>query len=212
MELADLRNDYGRLELRERDVDPDPFRQFDQWMKQAMTSGLQEPNAVALATATPDGKPSVRMVLLRGVDADGFRFFTNYQSRKGQELAANPHAALLFFWPVLERQVRIEGRVVLASPEESDAYFQSRPLGSRLSAVASPQSQVIPDRNCLEERIKILEAQYPDEVVPRPPYWGGYRVIPVSFEFWQGGPNRLHDRLRYLPAGDGTWRIERLGP
>ena len=218
MELADLRNDYGRLELRETDIDPDPFRQFDAWMQQAVASGIAEPNAVALATATPDGKPSLRMVLLRGVDKNGFRFFTNYQSRKAQELASNPYAALLCFWQALERQVRIEGRVVLATPEESDAYFQSRPFGSRLSAVASPQSQVIPDRTCLEERVKILEAQYPDQVVPRPPYWGGYRVIPSSFEFWQGGPNRLHDRLRYTLAApnatgpDAFWRVERLGP
>jgi pyridoxamine 5'-phosphate oxidase len=213
MNLADLRNDYGRLELREAEVDSDPFRQFAAWLDQAAATAIKEPNAMALATATPDGLPSVRMVLLRGFDAtNGFRFFTSYQSRKGQELSANPHAALLFYWPDLERQVRIEGPVLPALPEESDAYFNSRPFGSRLSACASPQSQVVADRQYLEDRVRELEVAFPDQNVPRPPFWGGYRVMPRSFEFWQGGPNRLHDRLRYTPTEGGNWRIERLGP
>jgi pyridoxamine 5'-phosphate oxidase len=211
MQLADLREDYGRFSLRETDVDPDPFRQFAAWLAHAQERQLHEPHAVALATVAPDGQPSVRMVLLRGFDQRGFLFFTNYESRKGRELDANPRAALLFFWAPLERQVRIEGTVERATAEESDAYFRSRPFGSRLSAAASPQSQVIPDRAGLEVRVRELEAAHPDQQIPRPPFWGGYRVVPAAFEFWQGGPSRLHDRLRYRLA-DGRWLLERLAP
>jgi pyridoxamine 5'-phosphate oxidase len=213
MEFADLRDDLGRIELREADIDPDPFRQFADWMTQASAAGNDDPNAMALATATPDGHPSVRMVLLRGFDAEkGFAFFTNYQSRKAMELAANARAALLFYWPEVVRQVRIEGCVEVTTADESDAYFRSRPFGSRLSAVVSPQSRVIPNRQWLEELVRELEASCPNQVVPRPPFWGGYRVFPNLFEFWQGGNNRLHDRLQYARTEDGKWRIERLGP
>jgi pyridoxamine 5'-phosphate oxidase len=166
---------------------------------------------MTLATATPDGQPAARMVLLRGLDARGFVFFTNYDSRKGQELAANPRAALVFWWDALKRQVRIEGRIEVVTAAESDAYFKARPRGHRLAALASPQSQVIPDRASLEQRMRQLETQYPGEDVPRPANWGGYRVVPAVIEFWQGRPNRVHDRLRYERLGD-DWRIQRLAP
>ena len=167
---------------------------------------------MTLATATPDGRPSARMVLLKGVDARGFAFFTNYESRKGAELAANPRAALVFFWVQLERQVRVEGRVERLSAEESDAYFASRPEGSQLGAWASQQSAVLPDRGPLEARYEELRAQYEGQEVPRPTFWGGFRVVPETVEFWQGRVNRLHDRLRYRRQDDGSWVIERLSP
>jgi pyridoxamine 5'-phosphate oxidase len=211
MPLADLRKEYTLHGLSESDLDPDPLRQFQHWFDQALNAGLIEPNAMTLATATPDGKPSARMVLLKGVDAGGFVFFTNYESRKGMELTANPWAALVFYWPELERQVRIEGRVERVSPEESDAYFVSRPNGNRIGAWASRQSRVISSRAELEQRVAELEALYADRDIPRPPYWGGFRVIPDIIEFWQGRPNRMHDRLRYRRANDG-WIIERLSP
>ena len=211
MNLAELRREYQMASLTETEVDADPFRQFDVWMQQALKASLTEPYAMILATATPEGKPSARTVLLRGYDAGGFRFFTNYQSRKGQELAANPWATLLFFWAELERQIRIEGRVEKTTDAVSDAYFQSRPRESRLSALASAQSEVIPNRQVLEERMKALDFQYPGDVIPRPPHWGGYQLIADSFEFWQGGPHRLHDRIRYVRQ-EGGWRIERLSP
>lgn len=198
--------------LREADISPDPFQQFRRWFEQALAAPLHEPYAVALATADVSGRPSVRMVLLRGLDARGFVFFTHHDSRKGTELNDNPRAALLFYWGELERQVRIEGRVERTSEQESDAYFHTRPRGSQLSAWASRQGQVVANRGILEERMAELEKRYQGQDVPRPTYWGGYRVMPEVIEFWQGGLNRLHDRLRYERRPDGSWLIERLSP
>jgi pyridoxamine 5'-phosphate oxidase len=212
MSLSDLRKEYMLHGLSEADLAPDPFAQFQAWFDTALAAGLPEPNAMTLATATPDGRPSARMVLIKGVDPRGFVFYTNYESRKGRELEANPWAALVFYWPELERQIRIEGRVERVAAEESDAYFASRPLGSRLGAWASPQSQVIPGRDVLEARLRDLEARFASGDVPRPPHWGGYRVVPEAVEFWQGRPSRLHDRLRYTRQADGRWAIERLAP
>lgn len=212
MDIANMRKEYIGGGLFEADVDADPLRQFEKWFEQAMTAQLPEPNAMTLATATPDGQPSARTVLLKGIDASGFTFFTNYDSRKGREIAANANAALLFFWPELQRQVRIEGTVERVAEAESDAYFRSRPLGSRLGACASQQSEVIPGRDVLEARVRELLQRYPDGNVPRPPHWGGYRVRPVSIEFWQGRPDRLHDRLRYQRMQPDGWRLERLSP
>jgi pyridoxamine 5'-phosphate oxidase len=206
------RKDHTRSFLCEDDLDSDPIRQFALWFEEAQQSGNPESNAAALATATPEGRPSARMVLLRGADERGFSFFTNYESRKARELEANPYAALVFFWHELERQVRIEGRTERVSAEESDRYFHSRPRGARIGAWASPQSQVIASRDFLDTQYSETESRHPDETIPRPPNWGGYRLIPDSLEFWQGRPNRLHDRLRYTRRGDGTWVIERLAP
>jgi pyridoxamine 5'-phosphate oxidase len=197
--------------LVEADVDPDPVVQFGRWFDDAQAAGLVEPSAMALATAGPDGVPSARMVLLRGVDQRGFVFYTNYESRKAAELAANPRAALVFWWGELQRQVRVEGPVERTSQEESAAYWRTRPPGSRLSAWASPQSQVIPGRAVLDERVAELAARHPDGDVPLPPFWGGYRLVPEVVELWQQRPNRLHDRLRYTRT-PGGWRIERLAP
>jgi len=198
--------------LVEGDFHANPFEQFKRWMKEVVASGVAQPEVMTLATATPDGLPAARQVLLRGIDPRGFVFFTNYQSRKGKELEANPRAALLFYWDQLEWQIRIEGLVEKLTPPESDAYFQTRPRGSRLSAWASPQSEIIANREILERRYEQLEKRYPSDEVPRPPYWGGFRVLPSSFEFWQHGHHRLHDRLRYALEGDGSWRLERLAP
>ena len=210
--LADLRKEYMLHGLSEDEVDADPIRQFAVWLDAAIAADHPEPTAMTVATATPDGAPSARMTLLKGLDARGFVFYTNYESRKGQELAANPRAALIFFWVLLERQVRIEGRVERTAPEESDAYFHSRPLGSQIGAAASPQSQPVPDRATLERRFAALEAEYAGGEVPRPAHWGGYRVIPETIEFWQGRPSRLHDRLRYTRQPGSAWRMERLAP
>lgn len=210
--LADLRRDYALRGLSESDVDADPFKQFQAWFSDALAAPLIEPNAMVLATATKDGRPSARAVLLKGFDERGFVFYTNYESRKGQELAENPWAALVFLWEELERQIRIEGQVEKCSAEESDAYFRSRPLGSRLSATLSHQSQVISSREVLERRLEELMVENANGDVPRPPFWGGYRLSPTSIEFWQGRPNRLHDRLRYRLLNDGSWLIERLSP
>lgn len=210
--IAKLRKEYKLHELWERDVDANPFNQFNKWFDEALAATLIEQNAMALATATKEGQPSVRFVLLKGFDERGFVFYTNYQGRKGQELTQNPRAALAFHWGELERQVRIEGRVEQVSPQESDDYFQSRPWGSRLSAWASQQSQVITNRAVLEQRLQALTSEYANQDIPRPPYWGGYRLIPTSFEFWQGRTNRLHDRLRYRQSSEGSWLIERLSP
>jgi pyridoxamine 5'-phosphate oxidase len=206
-----MRREYTREALAEADVDHDPVVQFGRWFEQSEQAGLLEPTAMTLATATPDGRPSARMVLLRGFDERGFCFYTNYESRKGIELAANPRAALVFWWGELERQVRIEGPVTPTSRAESEAYFHSRPPGSQLSAAASPQSRVIADRAALERRVAELAAGAADGQVPLPEFWGGYRLTHEVVEFWQGRPNRLHDRLRYRRAGDG-WKIERLAP
>ncbi|HEY7022796.1 MAG TPA: pyridoxamine 5'-phosphate oxidase [Ktedonobacterales bacterium] len=212
MNLDDLRHEYTQRGLREEDLAPDPFTQFGAWFGEVAQADVREPNAMTLATATPDGRPSARMVLLKGVDAHGFTFFTNYESRKGGELDANPRAALVFFWVQLERQVRVEGHVERLSAEESDAYFASRPEGSQLGAWASQQSAVLPDRGPLEARYEELRAQYEGHEVPRPPFWGGFRVVPEAVEFWQGRVNRLHDRLRYRRQDDDSWVVERLSP
>ncbi len=212
MSLADMRKEYMLHGLSESDLDPDPIRQFGHWFDQAAEAVTVEPNAMTLATATPDGHPSARMVLLKGFDDAGFRFFSNYDSRKGNELDANPRAALVVYWGELERQVRIEGRVERVAPEQSDAYFHSRPRGSQLSAAASDQSQVLADRQVLERRVAELDAQFQGQELPRPDFWGGYRVVPATIEFWQGRPNRLHDRLRYRRLDDARWIIERLAP
>ena len=210
--MQDQRKEHNRSSLNENDLDPDPIRQFAHWFAAANQSGAPESNAMMLATATPDGVPSARMVLLRGADERGFSFFTNYESRKARELESNPFAALVFFWHELERQVRVEGRVERVSGDESDRYFHSRPKGARIGAWASPQSQVVASRQELEARFLESEGRHAGEVVPRPPNWGGYRLVPTSIEFWQGRPNRLHDRLRYFRGPGGTWVIERLAP
>ncbi|HEX8981359.1 MAG TPA: pyridoxamine 5'-phosphate oxidase [Ktedonobacterales bacterium] len=211
--IADLRHEYMLRGLDESEVDADPFRQFHVWFEAAVAAEHPEPNAMTVATATPDGVPSARMTLLKGVDERGFIFYTNYESRKGRELAANPQAALILFWVLLERQVRIEGHVERVEPELSDAYFHSRPTGSQLGSAISPQSQVIASREVLEQRYADLERTYANGEIPRPPHWGGFRVIPDVIEFWQGRQSRLHDRLRYTRnPNDGTWRIERLAP
>lgn len=209
--LSDLRKEYTRAGLRESDAEPDPSEQFRRWFDEALAAGLHEPNAMVLATAGPDGAPSARVVLLKGFDGRGFVFYTNYEGRKGREIEANPRAALLFYWGELERQVRVEGAVARVSEEESDAYYASRPRGSRLGALASQQSRLVESREVLEGRIRHLEAEYEGREVPRPSFWGGYRVQPETFEFWQGRENRLHDRLVYHRTSGG-WKMERLQP
>lgn len=210
--IADLRKDYTLEGLSENEVSPNPLRQFAAWFDQALQAQLPEPNAMTVATATPDGKPSARMVLLKDFDERGFVFYTNYHSHKGLELASNPQAALVFWWIELERQVRIYGRVEQVSAQESDEYFYSRPFNSRLGAWVSEQSQAIASRDVLEQRLKELQLKYEKQDVPRPPHWGGLRVIPKEIEFWQGRTSRLHDRLRYTLLDSGSWKIERLSP
>jgi pyridoxamine 5'-phosphate oxidase len=194
-----------------RDLDSDPLKQFERWFAEARGEGLAAPEGMALATATPDGRPSVRMVLLKDAGEQGFDFFTHYDSRKGGELAANPHAALLFHWQPLGRQVRVEGPVARIATEESEAYFVTRPLESRLAAWASPQSRPLESRDDLERRFAEAKERFPGTEVPRPPHWGGYRLEPDAYEFWQHGDNRLHDRVRYTRDG-AAWRRERLAP
>ena len=210
MSIADLRTEYTRAGLREEDADADALVQFRAWFDQAVAAGVYEPNVMTLATCTPDGAPSARIVLLKGCDERGLVFYTNYQSRKGRELTANPRAALVFFWHALERQVRVEGRVERATEAEADTYFASRPADSRLGAWASEQSEVLSGREELEARHRELEVRFGPEI-PRPPHWGGFRLVPEVFEFWQGRPSRLHDRLRYRRVERG-WLRERLSP
>ena len=203
---------YGMFELLEEDLDPDPFKQFESWFNTALESEFVHADAFSLSTSSPDGKPAARMLLLKGFDENGFVFYTNSESRKGKELASNPYCTICFWWDKLERQVRIEGRVEKVPDSEADAYFATRPRGSQIGAWASEQSRTISDRGYLEKRFEEIEDKYRDREVPRPAYWNGYRLIPDSIEFWQGRPNRLHDRLRYKLQEDGSWVIDRLAP
>lgn len=209
--IAGIRKDYSQKSLSEQTADADPIRQFDTWWQEAVTAQIDEVNAMTLATASADGLPAARIVLLKGFSPDGFVFFTNYDSYKGRQLAENPKACLVFFWKELERQVRITGIVEPTSAEESDAYFYSRPVGSQAGASVSPQSTVIENREWLETKYAAFAEQAADKI-RRPAHWGGYRVRPVVIEFWQGRPSRLHDRLQYSLQEDGNWKIERLAP
>ena len=210
---TDARKEYELASLDEATADRDPIRQFAAWYDAAVAAGVPEPEAMTLSTVAADGRPSARIVLLRGFDERGFCFFTNYASRKGRELAANPHAALTFHWADLERQVRIEGRVEQTTATESDAYFHSRPSGSRIGAWSSPQSEVIPDRQALEDLVAQFRAEHPDDTaIPRPAHWGGFRLVADRIEFWQGRPSRLHDLLRFTRDASGRWALERLAP
>ena len=211
-DLTGLRNEYGAHGLRRADLHADPLQQFGAWFAAALAADIRDVNAMSLATATPDGKPSVRIVLLKGFDERGFAFFTNYDSEKARQLEANPSAALVFYWAQLERQVRISGAVERTSREDSAAYFNSRPVGSRLGAWVSKQSEVIDARQVLDARMMEITERFENGDIPLPPHWGGYRVKPDKIEFWQGRPNRLHDRFRYSRRADGTWLIDRLAP
>lgn len=211
-QVAALRKDYRLAALDESEVEQHPVKQFEKWWEEAINGQLDEPNAMTLATSTPEGRPSARIVLLKSFDTDGFIFFTNYESRKGVEMAANPQVSLLFFWRELERQVRIDGIVSKTDAAISDEYYRTRPLGSRIGAIASPQSRVIPHRSFLEEQVNIIAAKYVLEEPARPQHWGGYIVKPTLVEFWQGRSNRLHDRVQYTLAEGGAWQIDRLAP
>ena len=212
LSIADIRKEYKLQSLSESEVLKDPFMQFEKWWEELLRSGVEEANAMTLATASNDGVPSARIVLLKGVDEKGFIFFTNYDSHKGRQLLENPRACLVFFWKELERQLRITGLVEKLSNQENDQYFESRPEGSKIGAWASPQSMVIRSREWLEENEKSMRIRFDNKPIPRPPNWGGYRTKPISLEFWQGRPNRLHDRIQYSLQGDGNWMVERLAP
>jgi len=212
MDISDLRREYEQGGLSEADLAVDPVVQFRAWFAQALAVDPRDANAMTLATADREGRPSARIVLLKGVDERGFVFFTNYESRKGRDLAENPEAALVFFWPLLDRQVRVEGRVERTSREESAAYFRSRPLKARLGAWASRQSRVLEEREELEREVAQAEERFADGEVPLPDFWGGYRLVPAAVELWQGRPSRLHDRFRYERSPAGGWRVERLSP
>ena len=209
--IEDIRKEYKLKTLNEKDVETSAIQQFDKWWLEAINSSIDEVNAMTLATATPGGKPSARIVLLKGYDEKGFVFFTNHESHKGKELKINPLAAIVFFWKELERQVRVEGVVKKIAAEESDEYFLSRPEGSRIGAWASPQSQVIENRSVIEANAERYAQEFKNSI-PRPPHWGGYRVMPWRFEFWQGRINRLHDRIQYTKIADGSWKVDRLAP
>lgn len=209
--IADIRKDYKQHSLNEADIAADPFTQFDRWWNEALAAEVDEVNAMTLATASKTGIPSARIVLLKGYDKNGFVFFTNYESTKGKELQDNPYAALVFFWKELERQVRIEGRVEKVTAAESDEYFHSRPEGSRIGAWSSPQSAIIASRKIIETNVEQYTKRFTDHDIPRPEHWGGYRVIPIAFEFWQGRSNRLHDRFHYTQLKE-NWKTERLAP
>lgn len=210
-QIRKLRSDYSHMELNEDDIVKDALLQFELWMKEALAANVSEPHAMALSTASAEGKPSSRIVLLRDISTKGFIFYTNFNSKKSQDIVNNPYAALTFFWPQIERQVRIEGVLEKVNDAVSDKYFQSRPRESKIGAWVSPQSQVIKDRDVLEEKFNELSAKYPGEEVPRPPYWGGFLLKPSTIEFWQGRPNRLHDRIQYV-FEDDKWLIQRLAP
>jgi len=204
--------EHGAHGLRRRELDPDPIKQFSNWFTAAIEAGIRDVNAMSLATAGPDARPSVRVVLLKGFDQDGFVFFTNYQSEKGQQLQANPYAALVFYWIELDRQIRIKGEVEKTSREESERYFHLRPIGSQLGAWASRQTEVLDARRVLDARMAEMTERFADKPIPLPPHWGGYRLTSQTMEFWQGRPDRLHDRFRYTRRADGSWLIERLAP
>ncbi len=211
--IANLRADYLAATLSTKDVDKNPFLQFEKWFQEAVSANLHQPNAMTLATASKSGQPSARIVLLKDYNEKGFVFFTNFQSKKGQELEENPQAALVFLWLELQRQLRIEGSVERVSTEEANAYFKSRPKGSQISAYASPQSEVVQNRAVLERNVEALEKKYEGEDgLPLPEFWGGFRIVPTFIEFWQGRSSRLHDRIAYQKQGDGSWKIERLAP
>ena len=212
MALADLRKDYSLAGLAEKDLARDPFRQFEKWFQEAEGAKIPEPNAMTLATVDAEGRPSARTVLLKGLDGRGFVFFSNYESRKGREVAGNPRVALVFPWIAIERQVIVEGTATKMAREENEAYFHSRPRASQLGAWVAQQSSIITGREVLEDAMKALEKKHAGAEVPLPPNWGGWRVAPETVEFWQGRRSRLHDRLRYRRAKDGAWTVERLAP
>ena len=211
-DLATIRKDYRLQSLSEEDVDTNPIKQFEKWFQQALASGIEEPNAMTLATSTTDGKPSARIVLLKGIKDNGFVFFTNYESKKGKQIHDNPFAGIVFFWKELERQVTIQGEIKKVGEEESDEYFASRPLESRIGAWSSPQSQVIENREVLEKNVAYYSDKYQSQNIPRPSHWGGYILMPTLIEFWQGGAGRLHDRLQYSIDATNSWIIKRLAP